>query len=75
MNGSEGQDSTRRQWLRSAARWLALGGLAALSGGLLSRAAPADGCPRGVPACGGCLLAPDCPGAKALRARGLGNNK
>jgi hypothetical protein len=66
MNASDPQDSTRRQWLRSAARWLVVGGLAGLAGGLLGRSAPRtpDGCPRGVPACGGCPLAPECFGAK-----------
>jgi hypothetical protein len=61
---------SRRQWLRSLGRWLALGGFGGLSARILSRrgaAGAAGGCPRGVTTCGGCPLAADCFRARTDR--------
>ena len=58
---------SRRQWLRSLGRWLALGGFAGLSARLLVRGGAARGCPRGVTTCGGCPLAADCMDKSEIR--------
>jgi len=59
---SEKEEIGRRQWLRDAARFVALGGIGTVAGWLLykQRAQAASGCPSSAPNCNECGQAAGC---------------
>lgn len=59
VNVSPQDSADRRAWLRASARWLALGGLGAMTAAFAWRAAGAAACPQAGP-CRTCGLVAGC---------------